>query len=110
MSSVKTSFPKNRIKIVLVENIHAAGVQMLRDEGYQVETLAGSPEPAKLHKLLKDAHIIGIRSKTDLTPEAFNAAERLLGVGCFCIGTNQVNLDHACSIGLYSGEYGGRCR
>jgi D-3-phosphoglycerate dehydrogenase len=100
MSSVKTSFPKDRIKIVLVENIHAAGVQMLREEGYQVETLAGAPDPAKLAKLIKDAHIIGIRSKTDLTPDAFKAAQRLLGVGCFCIGTNQVDLDHACSIGV----------
>ncbi len=96
----KTSFPKNKIKIVLVENIHAAGVQMLRDEGYQVETLTGSPDKAKLLKLVADAHLLGIRSKTELTPEVFGAAERLLAVGCFCIGTNQVDVNHACGKGV----------
>jgi D-3-phosphoglycerate dehydrogenase len=97
---VKTSFPKDRIKIVLVENIHAAGVAMLREEGYQVETMTGAPDKAKLLALVKDAHLLGIRSKTDLTADVLNAAERLLGVGCFCIGTNQVDLAHACGLGV----------
>ena len=97
---MKTSFPKDRIKIVLVENIHPAGVAMLRDEGYQVETLAGAPDKAKLLKLVSDAHLLGIRSKTDLTADVLDASKRLLGVGCFCIGTNQVDLARACELGI----------
>ncbi len=97
---MKTSFPKDRIKIVLVENIHPAGVAMLREEGYQVETLAGAPDQARLLKLASDAHLLGIRSKTDLTAEVLDASKRLLGVGCFCIGTNQVDLGRACELGI----------
>jgi D-3-phosphoglycerate dehydrogenase len=97
---MKTSFPKDRIKIVLVENIHPAGVAMLREEGYQVETLAGAPDKAKLLTLVQDAHLLGIRSKTDLTADVLDAAKRLLGVGCFCIGTNQVDLARACELGI----------
>ncbi|MEI7656941.1 MAG: phosphoglycerate dehydrogenase [Phycisphaerae bacterium] len=97
---MKTSFPKDRIKIVLVENIHPAGVAMLREEGYQVETLAAAPDKAKLLKLVDDAHLLGIRSKTDLTPDVLDAGKRLLGVGCFCIGTNQVDLARACELGI----------
>ena len=97
---MKTSFPKERIKIVLVENIHPAGVAMLRDEGYQVETLAGAPDKAKLLKLVNNAHLLGIRSKTDLTADVLDAGKRLLGVGCFCIGTNQVDLGRACELGI----------
>jgi D-3-phosphoglycerate dehydrogenase len=97
---MKTSFPKDRIKIVLVENIHPAGVAMLREEGYQVETLTGAPDKAKLLALVQDAHLLGIRSKTDLTADVLDAAKRLLGVGCFCIGTNQVDLGRACELGI----------
>jgi D-3-phosphoglycerate dehydrogenase len=96
----KTSFPKNKIKIALMENIHPAGIAMLKDEGFSVEALTASPDPAKLAKLIKDAHLIGIRSKTELTKEVLAGAERLLGVGCFCIGTNQVDITHACSLGV----------
>ncbi|MFA6046583.1 MAG: phosphoglycerate dehydrogenase, partial [Phycisphaerales bacterium] len=71
-----------------------------RDEGFQVELLAGSPDPAKLLKLVADAHLIGIRSKTEVTPEVLASAPRLLAVGCFCIGTNQVALEHAAAMGV----------
>lgn len=97
---LKTSFPKNKIKIVLVENIHPAGVAMLRDEGFSVETVAGAPDPVKLGKVLKDAHLLGLRSKTELSGELIAAAPRLLAAGCFCIGTNQVDLKTACSLGI----------
>ena len=99
-NDMKTSFPKNKIKVVLVENIHPAGVAMLRSEGFTIETLAGAPDKAKLQKLVKDAHILGIRSKTDITADVLDGAERLLGVGCFCIGTNQVDVAHARRKGL----------
>jgi D-3-phosphoglycerate dehydrogenase len=92
---MKTSFPKDKIKVVLVENIHPSGAAMLRAEGFAVETMTGAPDEAKLIKLLEGAHALGIRSKTELTAKALAAAGRLLAVGCFCIGTNQVDLAHA---------------
>lgn len=92
---MRTSFPKNQIKAVLVENIHPAGVELFRSEGFQVETLAGAPDESKLLKLVADAHILAIRSKTDVTPKVLAAAQKLLAVGCFCIGTNQVSLAEA---------------
>jgi D-3-phosphoglycerate dehydrogenase len=89
---MRTSYPKNRIKAVLLENIHPVGVEMFRSEGFQVETLPGAPDEAKLLKLIAGAHVLAIRSKTDVTPRVLAAAEKLLAVGCFCIGTNQVAL------------------
>jgi len=89
---VKTSYPKDKIRAVLVEGIHPAGAAMLRAEGFQVETLAGAPDEARLLRLVEGAHILGIRSKTEVTPRVMAGAERLLAVGCFCIGTNQVDL------------------
>lgn len=97
---VKTSFPKDKIRVVLVENIHARGAAMLREEGFAVETMTGSPDRSKLLRLLKEAHVLGIRSKTDLPAVVQDAAPRLLAVGCFCIGTNQVDLAHARGRGL----------
>jgi D-3-phosphoglycerate dehydrogenase len=96
---MRTSFPKDKIKVVLVENIHPSGAAMLRDEGFAVETLAGAPDEAKLLKLVESAHVLGIRSKTELTSKILAAAPRLLAVGCFCIGTNQVDLAHARRLG-----------
>ena len=89
---MKTSFPKDKIKVVLVENIHPEGAAMLRREGFSVETMAGAPDEAKLLKLIAGAHVLGIRSKTEVTRKVLEAAPRLLAVGCFCIGTNQVDL------------------
>lgn len=97
---MKTSYPKHKIKAVLVEGIHPSGVAMLRDEGFQVESLPSSPDPAKLARLVHDAHLLGIRSKTDVTTAILDAAPRLLAVGCFCIGTNQVALSHAARQGV----------
>lgn len=92
---MKTSFPKSKIKVVLLEGVHPAGVASLRGEGFDVTSLSGSPDRAKLLKLVADAHVLGIRSKTDLPADILDAAPRLLAVGCFCIGTNQVDLTHA---------------
>lgn len=92
---MRTSFPKNKIKAVLLENIHPAGVELLKGEGFQVEALASAPDEAKLLKLVGEAHVLGIRSKTDVTPKVLAAAQKLLTVGCFCIGTNQVALTDA---------------
>lgn len=92
---MKTSFPKNKIRAVLVESVHPAGTALLREEGFQVETLPGSPDESRLLRLLDGAHLLGIRSKTDVTKTVLGAAARLLSVGCFCIGTNQVDLKTA---------------
>ncbi len=97
---MKTSFPKDRIKVVLVENVHPRGVELLRDEGFTVETLPGSPDEKKLLKLVAGAHVLGIRSKTEITPAVLEAAPKLLTLGCFCIGTNQVDLGDACERGV----------
>ena len=96
---MKTSFPKDKIKVVLVENIHPSGAAMFRSEGFSVETMTGAPDEAKLLKLVETAHVLGIRSKTEVTPKVLAAAQRLLAVGCFCIGTNQVDLAGARRLG-----------
>ncbi|HZW10583.1 MAG TPA: phosphoglycerate dehydrogenase [Phycisphaerales bacterium] len=97
---MKTSFPKDRIRAVLLEGVHDAGAELLAAEGFQVERLAGSPTPAQLTDLLSAAHLVGIRSKTQLRLEHLGAAPRLLAVGCFCIGTDQVDLKRARTLGL----------
>lgn len=97
---MKTSFPKSGIKAVLLEGVHPAGAEMLREEGFQVESLAASPDPAKLAKLIADAHLVGLRSKTELPAGVLDGGKKLLAVGCFCIGTNQVDLPHAARLGV----------
>jgi D-3-phosphoglycerate dehydrogenase len=96
----KTSFPKNKINVVLVESIHPRAVEMLGAEGFNVQTMAGAPDEKKLAALVKDAHVLGIRSKSEVTPSILAAAPKLLTVGCFCIGTNQVALKDACEKGV----------
>lgn len=88
----KTSYPKEKIRAVLLEGVHPAGAALLRDEGFQVETLAGAPDEAKLIALVEKAHLLGVRSRTQVTPRVLEAARNLLAVGCFCIGTDQVDL------------------
>lgn len=97
---MKTSYPKSKIKVVLVEGIHAVAAEAFRAEGFQVESIAGAPEPGKLLKLVESAHVLGIRSKSEVTPTVLKAAPRLLAVGCFCIGTNQVALKDARLAGI----------
>lgn len=96
----RTSFPKEKIKVVLLENVHPKAAAMLRGEGFSVEAVSGAPEGAKLLKLVEGAHVLGIRSKTQLSPSVLAAAKRLLAVGCFCIGTDQVHLASARAAGV----------
>ena len=86
------SYPKNRLKVLLLENIHEEAVAAFEREGYAVESLKGSPPAAELAERLVDVSILGIRSKTQLTEAALANARRLLAVGAFCIGTNQIDL------------------
>jgi len=90
-----TSFPKDRIKVLLLENVHATAHEIFHEEGYKVEALTHSLPAEELAHKIADVHILGIRSKTQLRAPALAGARRLLTVGCFCIGTNQVDLDAA---------------
>ncbi|MEL7148253.1 MAG: phosphoglycerate dehydrogenase, partial [Bacteroidota bacterium] len=87
------SYPKHRIKVLLLENIHDHGVQKLKDEGYTVEVYPAGLEEDELAEKIKDVSIIGIRSKTQITKKVLQNAKRLLAVGAFCIGTNQIDLE-----------------
>jgi len=91
----ETSFPKSEIKILLLENIHPVAKEEFAAEGFQVETVKGALSEAELAEKIKDVHVLGIRSKTQVTPKVLDEARRLLSVGAFCIGTNQIALGHA---------------
>lgn len=95
-----TSYPKHKIKVVLFENIHESANQLIRADGLQLETVSGALEDEALIEKVKDAHLIGIRSKTQMTAEVLQASKRLLAIGCFCIGTNQVDLETANRLGI----------
>jgi D-3-phosphoglycerate dehydrogenase len=94
-STQKTSFPKDQIKVVLLENIHPSAHKLFSAEGFQLEVLKGALKGEELAKKISDAHVLGIRSKTQVSAEALSGAKRLLTLGCFCIGTNQVDLNGA---------------
>lgn len=85
---------------MLLEGVHGAGAELLEGEGFRVERVAGSPPRGRLEELLAEAHLVGVRSKTQLGGADLGAAKRLLAVGCFCIGTDQVDLDAAASLGV----------
>ncbi|WP_151705201.1 phosphoglycerate dehydrogenase [Nitrincola alkalilacustris] len=99
--SKTTSLDKSKIKILLLEGVHQSAIDTLHAQGYtNIEAHAGSLPEAELIERVKDAHFIGIRSRTQLTAQVFEAAEKLVAVGCFCIGTNQVDLQAATRGGI----------
>jgi len=88
-----TSFDKNRIKIVLLEGIHPSAENVFRTEGYtNIVTASKSLPKDELKATLADAHFLGIRSRTQVTQELLDYSPKLAAIGCFCIGTNQVDL------------------
>ena len=96
-----TSLEKDKIRILLLEGVHQNSVDNLKAHGYSnVELLPTALTGDDLKDAIKDAHFVGIRSRTQLTEEVFQAAEKLIGVGCFCIGTNQVDLKAALKRGI----------
>jgi len=96
-----TSLEKDKIRVLLLEGIHENAVENLKANGYSnVELLPTALTGDDLIAKIKDAHFVGIRSRTQLTDEVFEAAEKLIGVGCFCIGTNQVDLKSALKRGI----------
>ena len=96
-----TSYPKEKINILFLENISDKAVQLFKQNGYtNVKKLAGALSEDDLIEAIKDVHLIGIRSKTQITPRVLEAANKLQAIGCFCIGVNQVNLKAATKQGV----------
>ena len=87
------SYPKNRIKILLLENVHSDAFEKLSKDGFSVETVSKSLSEEELIEKIKDVHVLGIRSKTNVTQKVVDAAEKLMVVSAFCIGTKQINLE-----------------
>ncbi|OWR22504.1 D-3-phosphoglycerate dehydrogenase [Brevundimonas diminuta] len=94
------SYPRNRIRMLLLENVHPAAVERLEEAGYTVETMKGALDEDDLIEAIKGVHVLGIRSKTNVTRRVLDAADRLMAVAAFCIGTNQVDLDAAADKGV----------
>ena len=91
-----TSLDRDRIRVLLLEGVHPSAVENLERAGYRNVTALGEAlQGAELAKAIADVHMVGIRSRTQLDAEALAAARRLIAVGCFCIGTNQVDLNAA---------------
>ena len=95
-----TSVPRHKIKVVLFENVHPRAAELLTARGYDVEPVNGSLSGDELVEAPGGAHMVGIRSKTQLTRDFFERTRHLWAVGCFCIGTNQVDLDAAAEKGV----------
>ncbi|MUL09707.1 phosphoglycerate dehydrogenase [Aliivibrio fischeri] len=97
----KVSLEKEKIKILLLEGLHPSCVEVFQADGYtNIEYHKGSLSEEELLEAVKDVHFIGLRSRTQLTQEVFDAANKLVAVGCFCIGTNQVDLKAAAKRGI----------
>lgn len=95
-ASERLSLPKDRIKVLLLEGINDSAVELLEQAGYSnLERLPKALDRAALIEKIRGVHVLGIRSRTQLTPEIFAAADRLFAVGCFSVGTNQVDLEAA---------------
>ena len=97
----KTSLDKTRLKFLLLEGIHPSAVKVLQAAGYSnIESISGALDGDALLAKISDAHFVGIRSRTHLTADVFAHAHKLAAVGCFCIGTNQVDLNAAREKGI----------
>jgi D-3-phosphoglycerate dehydrogenase len=101
MEALKTSYPKDRIKILFLENISDKAVKNFKQYGYaQTVKISKALSEEELIKEIKDVHILGIRSKTQVTKNVLDAAKKLQAIGCFCIGVNQVDLKAATKNGV----------
>jgi D-3-phosphoglycerate dehydrogenase / 2-oxoglutarate reductase len=98
--STTTSYPKEKINILLLENVSDTALANFTQAGYTVTKLTGALSEAALIDAIKDVHLLGIRSKTNITARVLDAANKLQAIGCFCIGTNQVDLAAATRQGV----------
>ena len=95
------SLDKSKIRFLLLEGVHQSAVEILEASGYSnIDYVSKALPEDELKRRVADAHFIGIRSRTQLTEDVFAAAEKLIAVGCFCIGTNQVELQSATARGI----------
>jgi len=100
-ASTQISFDKSLIKVVLLESVHRSAIDALQADGYtNVQQHTGALDGPRLKDAIADAHVVGIRSRTQLTAEVLAAAPKLIAVGAFCIGTNQVDLGAAETLGV----------
>ena len=101
MEAIKTSYPKEKVRILFLENISEIAIRNFRQNGYsQVERITKALSEEELVKEIRDVHILGIRSKTQITEEILRSAKKLQAIGCFCIGVNQVELHSATRNGI----------
>lgn len=101
MDAAQTSYPKEKINILLLENVSDVAVKNFARQGYShVEKLTKALPEAELIQAVKNVHLLGIRSKSQITKAVLDAAEKLQAIGCFCIGVNQVNLEAATENGV----------
>ncbi|MCC5930610.1 MAG: phosphoglycerate dehydrogenase [Cyclobacteriaceae bacterium] len=94
------SYPKNRINVLLLENVHPMAEKLLREEGYNVEVYPAGLDEDELCEKIKNVSILGIRSKTQVTQKVIDHANRLMAIGAFCIGTNQIDLQACLKKGI----------
>ncbi len=93
---MNTSYPKDKLKILLLENIHPSAIKLLSDSGYSdIESVSSSLSEKELLEKIPKVHVLGIRSKTQLTESLLKNAEKLIAIGAFCIGTNQIKMEEA---------------
>jgi D-3-phosphoglycerate dehydrogenase len=83
---MSTSFPVDRIEVLLLENVHATAHEIIGAEGFRIEAVSSALGEGELAEKLRSVHVLGIRSKTRVTERALEEAKRLLTIGCFCIG------------------------
>src|SRR5258706_11412869 len=104
----RTSLDKAKIKVVLLEGVHPSAVEAFRADGYsQIESHAKALPENELCEVLRDAFMVGIRSRAQLTRRVLESAPKLIAAGCFCIGTNQVDLGFAelCGVPVFNAPF-----
>lgn len=94
------SYPKNRINVLLLENVHKYAVELMREEGFNVEVYPAGLDEDELAEKIENVSVLGIRSKTQVTKKVLDNARRLISIGAFCIGTNQIDLKSATKKGV----------
>ncbi len=94
------SYPKNRINVLLLENVHPVAKELMQHEGFSVETYSAALTEDELCEKIKNIHVLGIRSKTHVSSHVLMHANKLMAIGAFCIGTNQIDLKAATKKGI----------